>query len=128
MIMVTNILIEVLSVRDDAIKNSPLHEVLIERINALRKVASEQKLKRDEYCIKNTINAVLHKINTVDTVFCYVHDNVIYPTQQVNGFSTSTEDLLGREYSSEVWDSFGKITIWKNSGELYSLIKEEDNA
>lgn len=121
--MLHSILQEVLSVRDDAIENALTHELVMKRVQAIREVAAKQKLKRDGMTINATLNAVLHKISVKDTVFCYVVDGVVYPNQAVAGYSTSTEDLIGKNYTAAQWDSFGQITIWKQSGELYSTVK-----
>lgn len=114
---------EVLNFRTDAVEQNYPQELLLKKLASLRENARKLVLKREQFAVLEMINTILAAMHREDQVFAYRYKGEIYVnSKNVSKYGYhSTEELIGQNYPQSTWDSMERLTLWKNTYNIYCV-------
>jgi len=118
-------MLDLVNFRTEANGLSP--EAYHNKVQAVRKVASQQRLRRDEYAIKAVLDAMTLKILQSDLTLAYQYNGELYAVHkdyrnETRGGVFSTEYLHNQNLTQDQWNTLPKFHIWVSTGKVFAPV------
>ncbi len=101
------------------------HETVTSTIAAWRKVIRSQNLKREEFALSATLDALINALHCHDLTLAYMYQGKLYATHksfrnECKGGVMSTEYLHSLGLTMAEWDKLPKYHVWVNTGKVFA--------